>query len=197
MKVIYPVLFYKEKENGYSVFVPDLDNASTCGSTLQEAMEMAEELIASVVLDLMEEDDKIPKADSIEKVSFEKLEKNLEIENWDYTSKFKTYIAVDISSYAEQWGKELVKKTVNIPKWINTKAEKLKINFSKNIRGSIIKENIWGIDYVIWYQNKDANAFLRFYSGFFCWRNIEKNGKYSNIIKCYKKIKKGVYGLFN
>lgn len=126
MKVIYPVLFYEEKENGYSVFVPDLDNASTCGSTLQEAMEMAEELIASVVLDLMEEDDKIPKANSIEKVSFEKLEKNLEIENWDYTSKFKTYIAVDISSYAEQWGKELVKKTVNIPKWINTKAGKIK-----------------------------------------------------------------------
>ena len=59
-------------------------------------------------------------------MTFEKLEKNLEIENWDYTSKFKTYIAVDISSYAEQWGKELVKKTVNIPKWINTKAEKLK-----------------------------------------------------------------------
>ena len=140
MKVIYPVLFYKEKENGYSVFVPDLDNASTCGSTLQEAMEMAEELIASVVLDLMEEDDKIPKADSIEKVSFEKLEKNLEIENWDYTSKFKTYIAVDISSYAEQWGKELVKKTLNIPKWINTKAEKLKINFSKTLEEALLKK---------------------------------------------------------
>ena len=140
MKVIYPVLFYKEKENGYSVFVQDLDNASTCGSTLQEAMEMAEELIASVVLDLMEEDDKIPKANSIEKVSFEKLEKNLEIENWDYTSKFKTYIAVDISSYAEQWGKELVKKTVNIPKWINTKAEKLKINFSKTLEEALLKK---------------------------------------------------------
>lgn len=140
MKVIYPVLFYEEKENGYSVFVPDLDNASTCGSTLQEAMEMAEELIASVVLDLMEEDDKIPKANSIEKVSFEKLEKNLEIENWDYTSKFKTYIAVNISSYAEQWGKELVKKTVNIPKWINTKAEKLKINFSKTLEEALLKK---------------------------------------------------------
>lgn len=140
MKVIYPVLFYEEKENGYSVFVPDLDNASTCGSTLQEAMEMAEELIASVVLDLMEEDDKIPKANSIEKVSFEKLEKNLEIENWDYTLKFKTYIAVDISSYAEQWGKELVKKTVNIPKWINTKAEKLKINFSKTLEEALLKK---------------------------------------------------------
>lgn len=30
MKVIYPVLFYEEKENGYSVSIPALDNASTC-----------------------------------------------------------------------------------------------------------------------------------------------------------------------
>ena len=43
MKVIYPVLFYEEKEGGYSVFVPDLQkalntSASTCGSTLEEAL---------------------------------------------------------------------------------------------------------------------------------------------------------------
>ena len=45
MKVIYPVLFYEEKESGYSVFVPDLPNNSTCGRTLEEAMYMAEELM--------------------------------------------------------------------------------------------------------------------------------------------------------
>mgnify|MGYP004452633187 FL=1 len=140
MKVIYPVLFYEEKENGYSVFIPDLDNASTCGATLQEAMEMSEELIASVVLDDMEENDRIPKASNIEDVSFDKLENSLNIEDWDYVSKFKTYIAVDISLYAEKWGKELVKKTVNIPKWINTKAEQLKINFSKTLEEALLKK---------------------------------------------------------
>lgn len=140
MKVIYPVLFYEEKENGYSVFIPDFDNASTCGATLQEAMEMAEELIASVILDDMEEKDKIPKASNIEEISFDKLENSLDIENWDYISKFKTYIAVDISLYAEKWGKELVKKTVNIPKWINTKAEELKINFSKTLEEALLKK---------------------------------------------------------
>ena len=56
MKVIYPVLFYQENEGGYSVFVPDLEkalstSAATCGSTLEEAMEMAEDLIAGLVLD--------------------------------------------------------------------------------------------------------------------------------------------------
>lgn len=140
MKVIYPVLFYEEKENGYSVFVPDLQNSSTCGSTLEEAMEMAEDLIAGIVLDEMEEGNKIPKASKIENVKFEELEKTLDIENWDYLSKFKTYIAVDISKFAEKWGKELVKKTVNIPKWVNTKAETLKINFSKTLEEALIQK---------------------------------------------------------
>ena len=140
MKVIYPVLFYEEKENGYSVFVPDLQNSSTCGSTLEEAMAMAEDLIAGIVLDEMEEGNKIPKASKIENIKFEELEKTLDIENWDYLSKFKTYIAVDISIFAEKWGKELVKKTVNIPKWVNTKAEMLKINFSKTLEEALIKK---------------------------------------------------------
>ena len=142
MKVIYPVLFYEEKEGGYSVFVPDLEkalntNASTCGDTLEEAMNMSEDLIAGLILDEMEEGNKIPKSSKIEEISFEECEKNLQIEDWEYVSKFKTYIIVDISVFAEKWGKELVKKTVNIPKWINTKAEELKINFSKTLEEAL------------------------------------------------------------
>lgn len=140
MKVIYPVLFYQEKENGYSVFVPDLNNASTCGSTLEEAITMTEDLIAGIVLDEMEEGRKIPEASKIEEVSFETLENNLKIENWDYISKFKTYIVVDISEFAKKWGKGLVKKTVNIPKWINAKAEDLKINFSKTLEEALLQK---------------------------------------------------------
>jgi len=145
MKVIYPVLFYEEKEAGYSVFVPDLaralnTSASTCGSTLEEAMAMSEDLIAGLILDEIEEGNKIPKATRIEDVSFEKLEKEIDLESTDYISKFKTYIVVDISAFAEKWGKELVKKTVNIPKWINTKAEELKINFSKTLEEALLEK---------------------------------------------------------
>ena len=140
MKVIYPVLFYEEEENGYSVFVPDLNDASTCGATLEEAMEMAEDLIAGIVLDEMEEENKIPTENKIEDVSFEELEKRLDIKDWNYKSRFKTYISVDISSFAEKWGKELIKKTVNIPKWVNTKAEDLKINFSKTLEEALLQK---------------------------------------------------------
>lgn len=84
MKVIYPVLFYEEKEGGYSVFVPDLEkelntSASTCGNTLEEAMTMAEDLIAGLVLDEMKNGNKIPEASRIEDISFEELEKRLNI----------------------------------------------------------------------------------------------------------------------
>ena len=140
MKVIYPVLFYEEENGSYSVFVPDLQNASTCGDSLEEAMNMAEDLIAGIVLDSMEENNIVPKSSKIEDVKFTTLEKSLDIENWNYTSKFKTYIAVDISAFAEKWGKELVKKTVNIPKWVNTKAESLKINFSKTLEEALLQK---------------------------------------------------------
>ena len=145
MKVIYPVLFYEESNGSYSVFVPDLEkelnvSATTCGSNLEEAMNMSEDLIAGLILDEMEEGNKIPKSSKIEEISFEEFEKNLQIEDWEYVSKFKTYIIVDISAFAEKWGKELVKKTVNIPKWINTKAEELKINFSKTLEEALLKK---------------------------------------------------------
>lgn len=48
MKVIYSILFYEEKENGYSAFIPDLNNASTCGDTLQGEMEMTESFETSI-----------------------------------------------------------------------------------------------------------------------------------------------------
>lgn len=145
MKVIYPVLFYEESNESYSVFVPDLQrelhtNASTCGSNLEEAMTMAEELIAGIILDEMEQNNRIPIGSKIDEISFKDLEKDLDMDNWDYKSKFKTYILVDINKYAQKWGKELVKKTVNIPRWINSKAESLKINFSKTLEEALLQK---------------------------------------------------------
>ena len=78
--------------------------------------------------------------DSIILKKYSKLEDALNIEDWNYISKFKTYIVVDLSSFAEKWGKELVKKTVNIPKWVNTKAETLKINFSKTLEEALLQK---------------------------------------------------------
>lgn len=140
MKVIYPVVFFEESDHRYSVFVPDLENISTFGDTLEDAMAMAEELIAGYILDKIDNNEKVPNSSKIEKISMEKIVKDLDIDNWDYISKFKTYIIVNISEFAQKWGKELVKKTVNIPKWINVKAEALKINFSKTLEEALLEK---------------------------------------------------------
>lgn len=50
-------------------------SASTCGNTLEEAMEMTEDLIAGLLLDEMEAGNKIPKSSKIEEVKFEDFEK--------------------------------------------------------------------------------------------------------------------------
>ena len=127
-------------EGGYTVWFPELPGCLTCGDTLEEAMAMAEDLIAGLVLDAMEEGKKIPMASKIEDISLEEYEKELDIEDWNYLSKFKNYISVDISAYAEKWGKQLVKKTVNIPQWVNTQAERMKINFSKTLEEALLEK---------------------------------------------------------
>lgn len=140
MKVIYPVLFYEEENGGYSVFVPDLNNVATDGSNLEEALEMAKDLIAGVVLDTVEEGKKIPPQSNIEDISFKKFEDWLNIDDWKYKSRFKTYIIVDIDEYAKKWGKQLAKKTVNIPQWLNTLAENQNVNFSRTLEDALMEK---------------------------------------------------------
>jgi predicted RNase H-like HicB family nuclease len=140
MRVVYPVLFYEENDGKYSVFVPDLDNVSTCGDTLDEAMYMAQDLIAGVILDKMEEGSKLPKASDLEQIKYKDLEDWLDNKDWNYKSRFKTYIMVDLASFAEKWNKKLVKKTVNIPMWINSMAEELNVNFSKTLEEALLEK---------------------------------------------------------
>ncbi len=137
MKVVYPVLFYEEKDSTYSAFVPDLDNISTCGNTLDEVMYMAQDLIAGFLIEDFESGKNFPIASDINEISFDDLEKYLEMDEKDYKRKFKTYVVVNISEFAKKWGTQLVKKTVNIPQWVNTKAEELNINFSKTLEEAL------------------------------------------------------------
>lgn len=50
MKYVYPAVFYAAKEGGYCVEFPDVQGASTQGETLYEAMEMAEDALAGMLV---------------------------------------------------------------------------------------------------------------------------------------------------
>lgn len=50
MKYVYPAVFYAAKEGGYTVEFPDVQGAATQGDTLYEAMEMAEDALAGMLV---------------------------------------------------------------------------------------------------------------------------------------------------
>ena len=80
MLSIYPACFFEE-DNGYSVIFPDLNYLSACGSTLQEAMEMAVDCLAGFLFSARIDGEDIPKPSDIENIDAKKISKELGFES--------------------------------------------------------------------------------------------------------------------
>ena len=130
MIVTYPAIFYEEKEGeGYSVFLPDFNNSATCGEDLNDAIYMAQDLITTLILDCIENKTQIPKASKIEDIKYdEEFEK--ELDDWEYESRFKSYITVDTTLLEKRWDKRRVTKKVKILKQYARRAEEEGIDLS-------------------------------------------------------------------
>ena len=84
-KYIYPAIFNKD-EDGYNVRFPDVDGCYTCGQTLIEAFEMANDALALMMLDKEETGSEIPEAIPIENVAME-------------SGEFTSYVLCDTNAY--------------------------------------------------------------------------------------------------
>lgn len=129
MKLVYPACFYKE-EVGYSVEVPDLKGCITQADTLEEAIEMAQDAALGWILTTIEENEEIPKASKIENIKMEE-------------EGFVSLLLLDVDKYSKKYGsKKAVKKTLTIPDWLNRRAEKIGINFSKTLQEALLNKII-------------------------------------------------------
>lgn len=133
---IYPACFFEE-DNGYSVIFPDLNYLSACGSTLQEAMEMAVDCLAGFLFSARIDGEDIPKPSDIENIDAKKISKELGFES---KSDFVNLISVDVEEYAKTHFNRAVKKTLTIPEWLNEEAISKKINFSKVLQEALIEK---------------------------------------------------------
>ena len=115
-KYAYPAIFTKE-ENGYSVFFPDIDGCFTCGDTLPEAMEMAEDALCLILYDHEEDGEPIPTASDVKAMQKE-------------TAEIVSLVYCDTVEYRKLHDNRAVKKTLTIPNWLNTLSERAGINFS-------------------------------------------------------------------
>ncbi len=127
MKLIYPALFYEfEDGEGFVVEFPDLPGCVTQGDSIEDALEMARDAASGWILTTIEDGEKVPGPSRYHDLSSD--------------CSFFNYIELDIDDYAKKFSTKAVKKTLTIPQWLNTLAEKEEINFSQLLQNALKME---------------------------------------------------------
>lgn len=129
----YPACFIKE-ESGYSVVFPDLGYLATCGETLEDALEMAVDCLASYLYLSKKDGSCVPAASTIGTIDPKKVAKELEVSS---VEEFVSIVTVDVAEYAKTHFEKPVKKTLTIPAWLNTAAIEHNINFSQVLQEAL------------------------------------------------------------
>lgn len=126
-KYVYPAVFTPEEEGGYSIYFPDLEGCCTCGDTLAEGLEMAEDALCLFLYDMEEKEIAAHEPTALDHVKCEKGE-------------FATLIRCDTLAYRKFFDKKAVKKTLTIPSWLNKLAERNDVNFSALLQRALMQE---------------------------------------------------------
>lgn len=126
-KYVFPAVFSEEDGGKYSVYFPDLEGCYTCGDNLQDAIVMAEDVLAFYLYDEEKAGNSIPSPTDINQVKLSGQE-------------FVSYIVGDTIEYAKLHNNKAVKKTLTIPEWLNEEATAMGVNFSQVLQEALIKK---------------------------------------------------------
>ena len=118
----YPAIFTLENDEYWVEFV-DLKGCFTDGKTLAEAMENAKEAMGLFLEDLSE----YPKCTT--DIKSIKLKEN----------QIVSFVSVDLEEHRRKYENKSVKKTLSIPAWLNTIAEKENVNFSQTLQKALME----------------------------------------------------------
>lgn len=117
----YPAIFTLENDEYWVEFI-DLKGCFSDGKTLAEAMENAKEAMGLFLEALTE----YPKCTT--DIKSIKLKENQII----------SFVSVDLEEHKRKYENKSVKKTLSIPAWLNTMAEKENVNFSQILQKALI-----------------------------------------------------------
>lgn len=124
MKYAFPAVLSKESNGLYSVSFPDLEGCFTSGESLPDALEMAEDALCLTLYDLEEDGADIPAPSSVKDIAC--TEESL-----------VSLVYCDTLEYRRLYNNRAVKKTLTIPAWLNTMAERADLNFSKILQDGL------------------------------------------------------------
>lgn len=123
MKYVYPAIF-KEDEGKIGVTVPDIPCTYTFGDDMADAIFMAEDVIAMMLADYEDTGKPIPRPSKIDEIK---------------TDGIVSLIRADTDEWRRLVDNKAVKKTLSIPGWLNSKAEKAGVNFSQVLQDALKK----------------------------------------------------------
>lgn len=118
----YPAIFTCE-DNQYWVKFIDLEGCYSDGENLAKAMENAKEAMGLYLEDLEEYPECTIDIKNI------KLEENQLI----------SFVSINLEDHKKKYETKSVKKTLSIPAWLNTIAEREKVNFSQILQNALIE----------------------------------------------------------
>lgn len=118
----YPAIFtYDKDSNCYTVNFIDLVGCSTFGKTLKDAYLMAQDAMGLFLSDLQN----LPSPT----IPYNKIKLK--------DNQFISIVDIDLSEYRKKYNNVAIKKTLTIPTWLNTLAEKNDINFSQLLQNAL------------------------------------------------------------
>ncbi|GMO26769.1 MAG: type II toxin-antitoxin system HicB family antitoxin [Spirochaetaceae bacterium] len=127
MKYVYPACFYPEDDGRFSVVLPDFPLA-TYGADLPEAMYMAQEAAAGRIIYDLEDGEPLPLPSRLESITPEK------------PNGFVSLVYIDLDLFKAVFDEKPVKKTLTIPSWLNSAAERKNVNFSAVLKEALLEK---------------------------------------------------------
>lgn len=118
----YPAIFTCE-DGQYWVEFLDLDGCFSDGKNLAEAMENAKEAMGLFLEDLNEYPNCTTNI------------KDIPLQN----NQIISFITINLTEHKKKYENKSVKKTLSLPAWLNTMAEKENINFSQVLQKSLME----------------------------------------------------------
>jgi antitoxin HicB len=103
---------------------PDIDGCVTSGSSLPDAIQMAEDALCLMLYDMEESGEAIPAPSDPKAVQAG-------------TDALVSLVCCDTIEYRKLYNNKAVKKTLTIPAWLNTLAERADLNFSSVLQDAL------------------------------------------------------------
>ena len=129
MKYAYAAICTLEEgtKETYNVHFPDLPGCVTFGESIADAVAMAKDALCLWLYDKELDGKPIPDPT---------LPSKFNTDGEDFVS----VVSVDTEDYRRYYSDKLVKKTVNIPAWLNSRGEEARINFSQTLQRALMDE---------------------------------------------------------